>query len=233
MVQTRFARKGRNPRKGLPTRWWRWTKIVLATVAALAVVYHLVILFQVVRYRSVNPGSTAMMNQRAREASARGEEPRGSDLGSYDRIRKPGRAGLQGKLAVLRSKGFDWRDERLSAGLERGQSSGGLQISHSSREPLLSTSRIPSQASEDCHRERRCLGKRRLLGLLHGSSGVMASMGAEARGRNDSRRGVVVAPDQAAFCQRHSEPKRAFNPPPGGDECAAQKPYLSDDAPLS
>ena len=225
MVQARFARKGRNLRKRPPPRWWRWTKIALATVAALAVVYHLVILFQVVRYRSVNPGSTAMMNQRAREASARGEEPRRVQTWvPYDRMSQNlVRAVLAGEDSrFFDHTGFDW--EEMKKALEQDWNEGKFKRGASTisqqlaKNLFLSTSKNPIRKLHEAlitWEMEMILGKRRILeiylNVIEWGDGVY---GAEAAARNYFKAPASsLSPDQAAFLSAIiPSPNGAFNP---------------------
>jgi len=156
-----------------PARWRRWVKLGFVTLLALAVVYHLVILFQVVRYRSVNPGSTAMMDQRAKEASSRGEEPRRiQSWVSYDRIsRNLVRAVLAGEDSrFFDHAGFDW--DEMQKALEKDWNEGQFKRGASTisqqlaKNLFLSTSKNPIRKVHEALITKEMewtLGKRRIL----------------------------------------------------------------------
>ncbi|MFY9611878.1 MAG: monofunctional biosynthetic peptidoglycan transglycosylase [Blastocatellia bacterium] len=225
MVQTRFARNARRARKAPPPVWWRWTKIAVATVFALALVYHLVILFQVVRYRSVNPGSTAMMNQRAREASARVEEPRRVQTWvAYDRISQNlVRAVLAGEDSrFFDHAGFDW--EEMKKALEKDWNEGKFKRGASTisqqlaKNLFLSTSKNPIRKLHEAlitWEMEGILGKRRILeiylNVIAWGDGVY---GAEAAARNYFNVSAAsLSADQAAFLSAIiPSPNGAFNP---------------------
>lgn len=225
MVQNRFARKLKKTRNTPSSRWWRWTKIIAATVFALALVYHLVILFQVVRYRSVNPGSTAMMNQRAREASARGEEPRRVQTWvPYDRISQNlVRAVLAGEDSrFFDHAGFDW--EEMKKALEQDWNEGKFKRGASTisqqlaKNLFLSTSKNPIRKLHEAlitWEMEIILGKRRILeiylNVIEWGDGVY---GAEAAARNYFKASAAsLSADQAAFLSAIiPSPNGAFNP---------------------
>jgi monofunctional glycosyltransferase len=225
MVKARFATKTKTTRKAPPPRWWRWTKIAVATLFALAVVYHLVIVFQIVRYRSVNPGSTAMMNQRAREASARGEEPhRNQTWVSYDRISQNlVRAVLAGEDSrFFDHAGFDW--EEMKKALEKDWNEGKFKRGASTisqqlaKNLFLSTSKNPIRKLHEAlitSEMEMILGKRRILeiylNVIEWGDGIY---GAEAAARNYFKVSAAsLSTDQAAFLSAIiPSPNGAFNP---------------------
>ena len=76
MVQTAPARPRTWVRKSAKPRWWRWTKIGILMLLIGALVYQSWIVFRIVRFKRSNPSSTALIDQRAAEARASGEEPK-------------------------------------------------------------------------------------------------------------------------------------------------------------
>jgi monofunctional glycosyltransferase len=210
MAQTRVVRKAKRASKAPTPRWRRWATIIFATLVALAVVYHLVILFQVVRYRSVNPGSTAMMDQRAREASARGEEARQVQTWvPYDRISQNlVRAVLAGEDSrFFDHGGFDW--EEMQKALEKDWNEGKFKRGASTisqqlaKNLFLSTSKNPIRKLNEAlitWEMEWILGKRRILeiylNVIEWGSGVF---GAEAAARHHfSVPAAMLGPEQAA-----------------------------------
>lgn len=225
MAQTRFARKAKRTRKAPPPRWWQWTKIIVATVFALALIYHLVVFFQVARYRSVNPDSTAMMNQRAREASSRGEEPRRVQTWvPYDRISQNlVRAVLAGEDSrFFDHAGFDW--EEMKKALEKDWNEGKFKRGASTisqqlaKNLFLSTSKNPVRKLHEAlitSEMEMILGKRRILeiylNVIEWGDGVY---GAEAAARTYFKVSAAsLSADQAAFLSAIiPSPNGAFNP---------------------
>ncbi len=225
MVRNRFARRANKARKEPSPPWWRWTKIIVATLFALALVYHLVILFQVVRYRSVNPGSTAMMNQRAREASARVEEPRRVQTWvPYDRISQNlVRAVLAGEDSrFFDHAGFDW--DEMKKALEKDWNEGKFKRGASTisqqlaKNLFLSTSKNPIRKLHEAlitWEMEMILSKRRILeiylNVIEWGDGVY---GAEAAARNYFKVSASsLSADQAAFLSAIIPgPNGAFNP---------------------
>jgi monofunctional biosynthetic peptidoglycan transglycosylase len=225
MAQTRVVRKAKRASKTPPSGWRRWAKIIVATLFALAFVYHLVILFQVVRYRSVNPGSTAMMDQRAREASARGEEPRRIQTWvPYDRISQNlVRAVLAGEDSrFFDHGGFDW--EEMQKALEKDWNEGKFKRGASTitqqlaKNLFLSTSKNPIRKLHEAlitWEMERILGKRRIieiyLNVIEWGDGIY---GAEAAARNYFKAPAAsLNADQAAFLSAIiPSPNGAYNP---------------------
>jgi monofunctional biosynthetic peptidoglycan transglycosylase len=225
MVQAARARKTRRIVTAPPARWRRWVKLGFVTLLALAVVYHLVILFQVVRYRSVNPGSTAMMEQRAKEALLRGEEPRRLQTWvPYDRIsRNLTRAVLAGEDSrFFDHAGFDW--DEMQKALEKDWNEGRFKRGASTisqqlaKNLFLSTSKNPIRKVHEALITKEMewsLGKRRILeiylNVIEWGDGIY---GAEAAARNYFNTSASsLSSDQAAFLSAIiPSPNGAYNP---------------------
>jgi monofunctional biosynthetic peptidoglycan transglycosylase len=225
MVQTRVVRRAKWASKAPPRRWRRWAKIIVLSLVGIAVVYHLVILFQVVRYRSVNPGSTAMMEQRAKEASSRSEEPRRIQTWvPYDRISQNlVRAVLAGEDSrFFDHAGFDW--DEMKKALEKDWNEGRFKRGASTisqqlaKNLFLSTSKNPIRKIHEAAitwEMERLLGKRRILeiylNVIEWGDGIY---GAEAAARNYFRAPAAsLSADQAAFLSAIiPSPNGAYNP---------------------
>ena len=225
MAQTRAIRRAKWAAKAPRSRWRRWAKIIVLALAGIAVVYHLVILFQVVRYRSVNPGSTAMMEQRAKEASARGEEPRQVQTWvPYDRISQNlVRAVLAGEDSrFFDHAGFDW--EEMKKALEKDWNEGRFKRGASTisqqlaKNLFLSTSKNPVRKLHEAlitWEMEVILGKRRIieiyLNVIEWGDGVYGAEAASRRYFNTSA--ASLSADQAAFLSAIiPSPNGAYNP---------------------
>ena len=192
-------------------RWRRWLKWSLIAVAGIALLYHLWILFLVVRYRATNPGSTALMNQRASEARAKGETPKRIQTWvAYERI-SPNlvRAVLAGEDSrFFDHEGFDWEEMRkaLEKDWNEGKfSRGASTISQQLAKNLfLSTSKNPLRKLHEAlitFEMEKILGKRRILELylneIEWGDGIY---GAESAARNYFNTSAAsLSYDQAAF----------------------------------
>jgi monofunctional biosynthetic peptidoglycan transglycosylase len=191
----------------------------------IAVVYHLVILFQVFRYRSVNPGSTAMMDQRAKEASARGEEPRRVQTWvPYDRVSQNlVRAVLAGEDSrFFDHAGFDW--EEMKKALEKDWNEGRFKRGASTisqqlaKNLFLSTSKNPVRKLNEAvitWEMELLLGKRRIieiyLNVIEWGDGVYGAEAAARKYFNTSA--ASLSADQAAFLSAMiPSPNGAYNP---------------------
>jgi len=207
------------------SRWRRWLKWALLTVFTIGLLYHLWIVFLVVRYRSVNPSSTALMDQRASEAKSRGEAPKRIQTWvSYDRI-SPNlvRAVLAGEDSrFFDHEGFDWEEMRkaLEKDWNEGRfSRGASTISQQLAKNLfLSTSKNPLRKLHEAlitWEMEKILGKRRILeiylNVIEWGDGVY---GAEAAARNYfNSPAASLNWEQAAFLSAIiPNPNGAFNP---------------------
>ena len=225
MAQTRAIRRAKWAAKAPRSRWRRWAKIIVLALVGIAVVYHLVILFQVVRYRSVNPGSTAMMEQRAKEASARGEEPRQVQTWvPYDRISQNlVRAVLAGEDSrFFDHAGFDW--DEIKKALEKDWNEGRFKRGASTisqqlaKNLFLSTSKNPVRKLHEAlitWEMEVILGKRRIieiyLNVIEWGDGVYGAEAAARRYFNTSA--ASLSADQAAFLSAIiPSPNGAYNP---------------------
>ena len=225
MVQTRTLRRARSATAGRPSQWRRWAKIIVLSLIGIAFVYHLVIIFQVVRYRSVNPGSTAMMEQRAKEAEARGEEPRRVQTWvPYDRISQSlVRAVLAGEDSrFFDHAGFDW--EEMKKALEKDWNEGRFKRGASTisqqlaKNLFLSTSKNPVRKVHEAlitWEMERVLGKRRIieiyLNVIEWGDGIYGAEAAARKYFNTSA--ASLSPDQAAFLSAIiPSPNGAYNP---------------------
>jgi len=179
----------------------------------------------VVRYRTVNPPSTALMEQRASEARARGETPKHDQTWvRYERI-SPNlvRAVLAGEDSrFFDHEGFDWEEMRkaLEKDWHEGRfSRGASTISQQLAKNLfLSTSKNPLRKLHEAlitWEMEKILGKRRILELylnvIEWGDGVY---GAEAGARNYfNTSAATLSWDQAAFLSAIIPgPNTALNP---------------------
>ncbi|HLG12975.1 MAG TPA: monofunctional biosynthetic peptidoglycan transglycosylase [Blastocatellia bacterium] len=222
MVKAVAAKK--TAKRTRPT-WWRWTRIIIGVTLAAALIYHGVILFRVVRYKSANPSATALMEQRAAEANAEGRPvKREQTWVPYNRI-SPNlvRAVLAGEDSrFFDHSGFDW--EEMKKALEkdweekkfhRGASTISQQLA---KNLFLSTSKNPLRKLHEAlitSEMELILGKRRILELylnvIEWGDGVY---GAEAASRfyfNSSA--SSLSSEQAAFLSAIiPNPRTAYNP---------------------
>lgn len=206
-------------------QWRKWAKAILAVLVCAALFYHGLILFRVFRLRGSNPDSTAMMQQRAAEATDKGETPRREQTWvPYDRI-SPNlvRAVLAGEDSrFFDHAGFDW--EEIKKALEKDWEEmkfrrGGSTISQQLAKNLfLSTSKNPVRKLHEAlitWEMERILGKRRILELylnvIEWGNGIY---GAEAASRNYFNTSAAsLSAEQAAFLSAIiPNPRTAYNP---------------------
>lgn len=206
-------------------RWRRWLKIAIAVVVCAAVGYHGIILIRVFRLKSHNPGSTALMLQRASEAADAGRTPRREqEWVPYERIsRNLVRAVLAGEDSrFFDHSGFDW--EEIQKALEkdweemkfqRGASTISQQLA---KNLFLSTSKNPVRKLHEAlitWEMERLLSKRRILELylnvIEWGDGIY---GAEAASRHYFNTSAAsLGPEQAAFLSAIiPNPRGAYNP---------------------
>ena len=225
MVQTAQARTKTVARRGKRSQWRRWVKIALLAIVGLAILYQGWIVFRVVRFKSSNPATTAMMDQRAAEERARGEEPRRFQTWvPYDRIsRNLTKAVLAGEDSrFFDHGGFDW--EEMQKALEKDWNAGRFSRGASTisqqlaKNLFLSTSKNPFRKLHEAVITKEMewiLGKRRILeiylNVIEWGDGIY---GAEAAARtyfNTST--AALSADQAAFLSAIiPNPNGAFNP---------------------
>jgi monofunctional biosynthetic peptidoglycan transglycosylase len=181
--------------------------------------------FWVFRFKKTNPPSTALMDQRAAQARAQGEEPkRFQTWVPYDRIsRNLTRAVLAGEDSrFFDHAGFDWEEMRkaLEEDWNRGEfKRGASTISQQLAKNLfLSTSKNPLRKLHEAVITKEMewiLGKRRILeiylNVIEWGDGVY---GAEAAARTYfNTSAAALSPDQAAFLSAIiPSPNGAFDP---------------------
>jgi len=225
MVQTTQARPRPVARRKNRPRWWKWAKITMLVILGVAILYQGWIVFSIIRYRSSNPSSTAMMEQRASQARDRGEEvKRVQTWVPYDRIsRNLTRAVLAGEDSrFFDHAGFDWEEIRKAleedwneGEFKRGASTITQQLA---KNVFLSTSKNPFRKLHEAVITKEMewiLGKRRILeiylNVIEWGDGVY---GAEAAARTYfNTSAAAVNADQAAFLSAIiPSPNGAFNP---------------------
>jgi monofunctional biosynthetic peptidoglycan transglycosylase len=225
MVQTAQARTKTTARRKPRSRWRKWVKISILVILGLAILYQAWITFSLFRYRRSNPSSTAMMDQRASEARARGEEATRVQMWvPYDKIsRNLTRAVLAGEDSrFFDHAGFDWEEMRkaLEEDWNRGEfKRGASTISQQLAKNLfLSTSKNPLRKLHEAVITKEMewiLGKRRILeiylNVIEWGDGVY---GAEAAARTYfNTSAAALSADQAAFLSAIiPSPNGAFNP---------------------
>jgi monofunctional biosynthetic peptidoglycan transglycosylase len=200
-------------------------KNTLLVLLGLAFVYQSWIVLSIVRYRSANPTSTALMDQRASEARSRGEEVKRVQVWvPYDRIsRNLTRAVLAGEDSrFLDHAGFDWEEMRkaLEEDWNRGQFKRGASTitQQLAKNLFLSTSKNPLRKIHEALITKEMewiLGKRRILeiylNVIEWGDGVYGAEAASRKYFNTSA--AAVSADQAAFLSAIiPSPNGAFNP---------------------
>ena len=225
MVQTAQARPRTITRRKTRSRWRKWVKITLLVILSLAILYQGWIVFSIFRYRSSNPSSTALMDQRASQARARGEDVKRVQMWvPYDRIsRNLTRAALAGEDSrFFDHAGFDWEEMRKAleedwnkGEFKRGASTITQQLA---KNLFLSTSKNPLRKLHEAIITKEMewiLGKRRILeiylNVIEWGDGVY---GAEAAARTYfNTSAAALNADQAAFLSAIiPSPNGAFNP---------------------
>jgi monofunctional biosynthetic peptidoglycan transglycosylase len=225
MVQTARARPKTTARKKSRPRWWKWAKITILVILGVVILYQGWIVFSIFRYRSTNPSSTAMMDQRASEARARGEDVKRVQMWvPYDRIsRNVTRAVLAGEDSrFFDHAGFDWEEIRkaLEEDWNEGQFKRGASTitQQLAKNLFLSTSKNPLRKVHEALITKEMewiLGKRRILeiylNVIEWGDGVY---GAEAAARTYFNTSAAsVSADQAAFLSAIiPSPNGVFNP---------------------
>lgn len=212
-------------RRPAKPKWRKWVKIALLSLVALMVLYHGWVLSRVIWYRSHNPEITALIDQRMKEARARGEEPkRVQTWVSFDRI-SPNlvRAVLAGEDSrFFDHAGFDWEEIRIAMEKDWNEgkfSRGASTISQQLAKNLfLSTSKNPLRKLHEALITKEMewiLGKRRILeiylNVIEWGDGIY---GAEAASRNYFNTSAAsLGAEQAAYLSAIiPSPNGAFNP---------------------
>jgi monofunctional biosynthetic peptidoglycan transglycosylase len=211
--------------KKVRPRWRVWAWRITLGLAALALLYHLLIVFWVFRYRSVNPAQTAMMELRADEAESEGlPVKRDQTWVGYDRIsRNLVRAVLAGEDSrFFDHSGFDW--EEMKKALEedwkkrefkRGASTISQQLA---KNLFLSTSKNPLRKAHEAlitWEMEMMLGKRRILeiylNVIEWGDGVYGAEAAARKYFNTSA--ASLSAEQAAFLSAMiPNPRTVYNP---------------------
>lgn len=225
MVQTAQRRPRVTKAKRTRSRWRRWVKIAILSLLGLGILYHGWILFRVFRLKSSNPASTALMDQRAAAARARGDEPkRVQTWVPYDRIsRNLTRAVLAGEDSrFFDHGGFDW--DEIQKALEKDWNEGRFSRGASTisqqlaKNLFLSTSKNPLRKLHEALITKEMewiLGKRRILeiylNVIEWGDGVYGAEAASHTYFNTSA--AALSGDQAAFLSAIiPSPNGAFNP---------------------
>ena len=212
-------------RRASRPRWRRWVKFAILSLLGIAILYHGWILFRVFRLKSLAPATTAMIEQRAAEARAKGEEvKRVQTWVPYDRIsRNLTRAVLAGEDSrFFDHAGFDWEEMRkaLEEDWNRGEFRRGASTitQQLAKNLFLSTSKNPVRKLHEALITKEMewiLGKRRILeiylNVIEWGDGVY---GAEAAARTYfNTSAAALNADQAAFLSAIiPSPNGAFNP---------------------
>jgi monofunctional biosynthetic peptidoglycan transglycosylase len=225
MVQTARARPRTVALKSNPSRWWKWTKLVVLGLVVLAIVYQAYVVFSIFRFKNANPSTTALMEQRAAEARDRGELVKRIQVWvPYDKIsRNLTRAVLAGEDSrFFDHAGFDWEEMRkaLEEDWDRGEFKRGASTitQQLAKNLFLSTSKNPLRKLHEAVITKEMewiLGKRRILeiylNVIEWGDGVY---GAEAAAHNYfNTSAAAIGTDQAAFMSAIiPSPNGAFNP---------------------
>lgn len=203
----------------------KWLAILIASALAIALIYHLTLVFRIIRYRSVNPATTALIEQRADEAKEKGLAPKREQIWvPYERISKNlVRAVLAGEdNRFFDHSGFDW--EEIQKAIEedweekrfvRGASTITQQLA---KNLFLSTSKNPIRKLHEAILTielEAILSKRRILeiylNVIEWGDGIY---GAEAAARyyfNTSA--ASLSAEQAAFLSAIiPNPRETYNP---------------------
>jgi len=200
-------------------------KITLLVVLGLVILYQGWIVVSIFKYKNSNPSTTALMDQRAAEARARGEDVRRVQMWvPYDKIsRNLTRAVLAGEDSrFFDHTGFDWEEMRkaLEEDWNRGEFKRGASTitQQLAKNLFLSTSKNPLRKLHEALITKEMewiLGKRRILeiylNVIEWGDGVY---GAEAAARTYfNTAAAALSADQAAFLSAIiPSPNGAFNP---------------------
>jgi monofunctional biosynthetic peptidoglycan transglycosylase len=206
-------------------RWRKWVKYILLGLLTVALVYHGLILIRVFRLKSSNPPVTAMMEQRANEATAQGKPvQRLQTWVAFDQI-SPHlvRAVLAGEDSrFFDHAGFDWEEikKALEEDWEKGEFKRGASTitQQLAKNLFLSTSKNPLRKLHEALITKEMewiLGKRRILELylnvIEWGDGIY---GAEAAAQHYfNKPAISLTIEQASFLSAIIPgPNGAFNP---------------------
>ncbi len=206
-------------------RWRKWVKILLLTALCAVLFYHAIIVMRVFRLKSVNPEVTAMMEQRAAEASDEGTPvTREQTWVPYERI-SPNlvRAVLAGEDSrFFDHEGFDWveiekaiQKDWAEKKFHRGASTISQQLA---KNLFLSTSKNPVRKLHEAlitWEMEKILSKRRILevylNVIEWGDGIYGAEAASRKYFNTSA--ASLGAEQAAFLSAIiPNPRGAFNP---------------------
>jgi monofunctional biosynthetic peptidoglycan transglycosylase len=210
-------------------RWRRWVKYGLLALLAVAVVYHGLIVVRVFRLKSANPQVTSMMEQRAKEASAKGKPvKRAQTWVGYDQI-SPNlvRAVLAGEDSrFFDHAGFDWEEiqKAIEEDWEKGEFKRGASTitQQLAKNLFLSTSKNPLRKIHEAVITKELelvLSKRRILeiylNVIEWGDGIY---GAEAAARHYfNTPAASLTLEQASFLSAIiPSPNGVFNPEKNG-----------------
>jgi monofunctional biosynthetic peptidoglycan transglycosylase len=206
-------------------RWRRWAKYIILALLVFALLSHLYVLFFVFRYKSINPQTTAMMQQRASEAQSESRPViHEQSWVPYERISSNlVRALLAGEdQKFFDHEGFDW--EEMQKAIEkdweekkfhRGASTISQQLA---KNLFLSTSKNPVRKLHEAlitWEMEKILSKRRILeiylNVIEWGDGIY---GAEAASRHYFNTSAAsLSAEQAAFLSAMVPgPLNAYNP---------------------
>jgi len=213
------------PKRKQRPRWRRRVLIGVGIIGGVVLLYHLYIVVQLFSFKTRNPGSTALMDQRATEAKSRGEVPRQLQTWvPFERISPSlARAVLAGEDSrFFDHEGFDWEEiqKALEKDWKEGKfSRGASTISQQLAKNLfLSTSKNPLRKLHEAlitWEMEKIMTKRRILeiylNVIEWGDGIY---GAEAAARNYFNTSAAgLSADQSAFLSAIiPSPNGAFNP---------------------
>ncbi len=222
---TRSKTTQTSPRRKPKPRWRRWFWIIAGSLTVIFLIYHATVLYRVVRLKTNNPTTTALIEDRASEAKSQGKPVRQEQTWvPYNKISTSViRAVLAGEDSrFFDHEGFDW--EEIQKALEkdweekrfqRGASTISQQLA---KNLFLSTSKNPLRKLHEAlitWEMEKILTKRRILELylnvIEWGDGIY---GVEAAARNyfESSAGSL-GPDQAAFLSAIiPNPRETYNP---------------------
>jgi monofunctional biosynthetic peptidoglycan transglycosylase len=206
-------------------QWRRWVKVVILSLLGVALLYHGWIVGRVLWFRSHNPQTTALIEQRISEAKASGEDPKVvMTWVPFERI-SPNlvRAVLAGEDSrFFDHAGFDWEEIRIAMEKDWNEgkfSRGASTISQQLAKNLfLSTSKNPLRKLHEALITKEMewfLGKRRILeiylNVIEWGDGIYGAEAAARKYFNTSA--AALSGDQAAFLSAIiPSPNGAFNP---------------------
>lgn len=206
-------------------RWRRWVKYILLGLISIALVIHAIVLIGVFRLKSSNPQVTALMEQRASEAAAKGKPvQRIQTWLPYEKISPQlVRAVLAGEDSrFFDHSGFDWEEikKAIEEDWEKGEFKRGASTitQQLAKNLFLSTSKNPLRKLHEALitlEMEWILGKRRILeiylNVIEWGDGIY---GAEAAAQNYFKTSAAtLSTEQAVFLSAIIPgPNGAFNP---------------------